>query len=155
MSCGLLIKGKTMVNIASIRVGVGIMLVSNGKVLLVLRESTGRNDGKYGLIGGLVNADESVLQAAIRKVKEEVGVVVDPKDMQLVHCLSSNESDVGATAGFYFVAKKWSGEPLNIEPKHNGIEWFSINALPANIIDRNKQAVEAMIKGTLYSELGW
>jgi 8-oxo-dGTP diphosphatase len=137
-------------------VGVGNMLIQDDKILLVLRDDSIRNGGMYGLIGGLIEAGESVRQGAIREIEEEIGVIVVPQDMELVHTMSSIESDEGEVVGHYFVVKKWQGVPFNKEPhKHLALEWFNLNQLPENIIFRNKQAIEMMQKGISYSEYGW
>jgi ADP-ribose pyrophosphatase YjhB (NUDIX family) len=136
-------------------VGVGCIFIQDEKVLTVLRTKTGRNDNLYGLIGGLVEPHEPVKQAAIREIYEEVGVKVNPEDLELIHVMSSIENDV-EVIGCYFLVKKWEGEPFNkASDKHERIEWISLYNLPQNMIARNKQAVEHMLKKFTYSEYGW
>eukprot|EP00879_Flechtneria_rotunda_P010471 GHRR01010947.1.p1 GENE.GHRR01010947.1~~GHRR01010947.1.p1 ORF type:complete len:176 (+),score=60.36 GHRR01010947.1:118-645(+) len=57
------------------KVGAGLLLCCNGKVLLLKRNSK-HNDKTWGLPGGNVEAtDDSLLGTAIREASEEFGVV--------------------------------------------------------------------------------
>lgn len=136
-------------------VGVGVLFIQNDKVLLVHRKSTGRNDNLYGLVGGLVEAHETVQDAAVREIKEEVGVEVRKEDLHFAHCVSQLQNDT-EVVGIYFLVTQWIGNLINNEPaKHDSIEWFPLDNLPDDIIERNKQVIEAVQKNVLYSEYGW
>ena len=54
------------------------------EVLLLLRADTGYMDGYWAVPAGHVERGESVLAAAVRELKEEVGIDVDPSDLQPV-----------------------------------------------------------------------
>ncbi len=57
-------------------VGVGAVIVRDGKILLVRRASDpGR--GKWSIPGGLVELGESTYEALVREVKEECGLDVE------------------------------------------------------------------------------
>ena len=43
-----------------------------------------KQDGKIGLPGGIVNEGESPLMAAVREVREEYGILLDPSDLVFV-----------------------------------------------------------------------
>ena len=59
-----------------------IILRRGGDVLLQLREGTGYRDGHWACAAaGHVEAGESVVQAAVREAREEVGVRIDPADL--------------------------------------------------------------------------
>ena len=57
-------------------VGVGAIIVSEGKILLERRKNE-PSRGKWSIPGGLVELGESVEQAVIREVKEETGLDVE------------------------------------------------------------------------------
>lgn len=64
--------------------GVGVILKKNGKILLQLR-----NDKKsiaspncWGPFGGCVNKGETFEQAAIREIKEELGITLDKNKLE-------------------------------------------------------------------------
>ena len=56
----------------------------------------------WSLPGGIVDAGESPLEAAVREVKEEVDIQVDPKDLKLA-MVASRHSDEFLTHQFVFL----------------------------------------------------
>ncbi|MDZ7955173.1 NUDIX domain-containing protein [Nostoc sp. DedQUE09] len=50
-----------------------IILIKNEKILLIRRVNTGYEDGKYSVVG-LVDGNETFVQAVVREAKEEVGI---------------------------------------------------------------------------------
>ena len=91
----------------------------------------------------------------MREIFNEVGVIVKPENLTLVHTMSSTENGI-ETIGNYFLVEAWEGEPFNkASHKHSHIEWLDLERLPSNIIPRNKQAIDCMRKKIPYSEYGW
>jgi 8-oxo-dGTP diphosphatase len=69
-------------------VGVGAIIVSEGKILLEKRKNE-PSRGKWSIPGGLVELGESVEQAIIREVKEETGLDVEaPRLIDVVDNIS-------------------------------------------------------------------
>jgi 8-oxo-dGTP diphosphatase len=62
---------------AQIRVGVGAVVIRDGKVLLVKRRNP-PSANKWSLPGGHVEPWENILEAAARELKEETGVIGSP-----------------------------------------------------------------------------
>ena len=58
-------------------VGVGAVIVEAGRVLLV-RRGTEPLKGHWSLPGGLVELGEGLLNAVVREVREETGLIVEP-----------------------------------------------------------------------------
>lgn len=132
-----------------------LILMQEGKILLLRRFNTGYEDGKYGLVAGHVEENEAFRQALVREVGEEADISIDPADLDIVHvmhrkCPADERVDV------FMSARKWEGEPENMEPhKCDDIRWFDMDGLPANTIPYIRQAVECIQKGVFYSEFGW
>lgn len=131
-----------------------IILKKDNKIFLTRRINTGWEDGKYALVGGHLDGNETASQTAIREAKEEIGVIIDPKDIKFVnvsHLITNSER-----IHFTFLAEKWKGKPKNNEPeKADDAKWFSIDALPKNITDNSKETIEWHKKGNVYTEFGW
>ncbi|MBS3072513.1 NUDIX domain-containing protein [Candidatus Pacearchaeota archaeon] len=63
----------------------GIILFKGNKILLQLRDNSPKisNPNKWGIFGGGVERSETPEQAAIRELKEELGLRVDKLDLFL------------------------------------------------------------------------
>ena len=74
-------------------VGVGAVIICNGKILLEKRESEpGR--GKWSIPGGLVELGENTEQTVIREVKEETNLKVEqPKLIDVVNNITVDENN--------------------------------------------------------------
>jgi len=72
-------------------VGVGAVIVCEGKILLEKRKSA-PGKGKWSVPGGLVELGERIEQAVIREVKEETGLEVEkPRLIDVVDDVSLDE----------------------------------------------------------------
>jgi 8-oxo-dGTP diphosphatase len=135
-------------------VAVHLFFLDEGKILLLQRFNTGYEDGNYSVVAGHVDAGETVTQAAIREALEEAGIVLQPEDLQVVHVMNRKSND--ERVDFFIAVKSWSGEIRNTEPdKCDDLAWFSLEALPVNLIPYVRYAIENYQKGILYSEFGW
>lgn len=71
-------------DLGKIQIACETYIVHNGRVLMHKRSETKEKfPGFWVGPGGKVDAGEDVLSAAIREVKEETGVSLDPKDVSL------------------------------------------------------------------------
>jgi len=72
-------------------VGVGAILVQDGKILLEKRKNP-PGKGQWSVPGGLVELGESIEQAVLREVKEETGLEVEkPKHIDIVDNVDLDE----------------------------------------------------------------
>jgi 8-oxo-dGTP pyrophosphatase MutT (NUDIX family) len=60
---------------------VHIFFIRGGTVLLLRRFNTGYEDGNYSVPAGHLEGDETVVQAAIREAREEIGVELRPDEV--------------------------------------------------------------------------
>lgn len=131
-----------------------LLFIKDGKILLLRRANTGYEDGNYGLVAGHLDAHESLTHAAIREAKEESGIDILPSDLEVKTTMHRRQKD--ERVDFFFEVKKWSGNPINMEPdKCDDISWFPLDNLPSNMIPYIRQAINSYRKGILYSEFGW
>jgi ADP-ribose pyrophosphatase YjhB (NUDIX family) len=131
-----------------------LFLVKGDKILLLRRYNTGYEDGNYSVIAGHLDGNETFREAMIREAKEEADIDIKPEYLEVVHVMHRKSED--ERIDFFFVAKKWEGEPKNMEPQRcDDLRWFELNNLPKNIIPYVKQAICCFLDGVFYSEHGW
>ena len=64
---------------------VGVLIIQNGKVLLVRHgEAAGHVNDMYGIPAGRLDEGESLVDAAIRELHEETGLVTESADLVLI-----------------------------------------------------------------------
>jgi 8-oxo-dGTP diphosphatase len=124
------------------------------KILLVRRFQTGFMDGHYSVPAGHLDGNETVRMAGVREALEEIGVRIDPQDMDFAGVFHRHSDD--ERVDFFFRVQKWDGDPVNAEPaKCNDLCWVGIDDLPGNTIPYIRQAIENLRSGVLYQEFGW
>lgn len=137
-----------------------LVLIKDGKFLMLRRFNTGYEDGNYSLVAGHLDGQETFRQAIVREAKEEAGIILNSEKLQVVHVMHRQVifNDVGARERLdtFIKADCWDGELKNMEPhKCDDLNWFSFNKLPDNTIPYVKQALECIQDGVFYSEYGF
>jgi 8-oxo-dGTP diphosphatase len=136
-------------------IDVHVLLVREREVLLTRRRGT-YGGGMWHLPSGKLDAGESVLAAAVREVREEVGVLVAPGDLRHVHTMHVAGSGPQPRLGMFFEARRWDGEPANKEPeKCSAVDWFALDDLPDDMIPYPLAGIRAYIDGVPFGQLGW
>jgi len=104
------------------------MILSDNKVLLI------RNKGEklYKFPGGHVNDQESIRESAVRKTKEELGIVVEVSGDPYFYLFEFDDNtDI--------VLVNYRAEIVKHKPRVNAdieeIKWFDVDGLPENIFD--------------------
>lgn len=107
--------------------------------LLVIERGFEPFKGKWSLVGGFVEEDESAEAAAVRVLKQLTGL--DGLYMEQLHCFSDPERNDGeriiSVAFFALIDIQKYNEQIN-EDYHPA--WFSINQLPELVYDHSKIA---------------
>lgn len=109
-------------------VGAVVYVVKDGKVLFGVR-SIEPNSGKYSLPGGFIEVNETAEHAAIREVKEELGIDVD-----LQTCLGTYVATYGdrSILNIVYIANSQSHSATPLDDMKGGKPvWFAIESLPA------------------------
>lgn len=124
------------------RVGVGVIILRDKKVLLGLRKGT-RGSGHYGLPGGFWEENESFEECAGREVQEETGL----SDLSFIPIyLIGGESEHIQYADIIFYANHKNGEPLVMEThRAEKWEWFNIFDLPLGLYEPSKIALKHFV----------
>lgn len=131
-----------------------LFLIMENKVLLLRRFNTGWEDGKYTLISGHLEGNETVKQAMMREAKEEAGIIIKSADLHVVHIMHRKSNF--ECIDFFLVTDKWQGEPKNVEiDKCDDMRWFSLKNLPKNTLMHIRQAIDSYYEKIPFSELGF
>ena len=131
-----------------------LMLIKQNKILLLKRANTGYEDGNYSLVAGHMDGNETIKQAMIREAKEEAGITINEKDLEIVtflHRMTDPER-----FDFFLKCDKWNGNIQNMEPnKCSELSWYGINDLPNNIVPCVKKAIENYRDKIIFDNFGW
>lgn len=139
-----------------LRCAVHLFLVRDGKTLLLRRFQTGWRDGEYSVIAGHIDGNESITTAMIREAKEEGGIDIRPEDLRTVHASHRLAEDRKEYIDFFFTTEKWSGEPHIAElDKCDDLSWFTLDALPENMVPYVRAGLEKYRAREPFSEFGW
>lgn len=132
-----------------------LVLIKDGNILLSRRFQTGYEDGKYGMVAGHVDGNETMREALAREAKEEAGIAIDSSALE--HLLTMHRwCPDGERIGFYFATTHWQGEIKNMEPqKCDHLSWFPLDQIPENAIPYIKTAIACCQSGQKYCEFGW
>ncbi|ABW00882.1 8-oxo-dGTP diphosphatase [Caldivirga maquilingensis] len=108
-----------------------LYIIKNGKVLLI-RKKRGLGAGYFNGVGGKVEDNEDVNNAAIRECIEEIGV--KPRGLKWMGLLEFWNYDNNAIESIHFVhvftASDYNGEPRESDEAEP--LWFNINEIPFN-----------------------
>lgn len=134
----------------TIRGAVFVFLVRGDETFLLRRANTGWADGMLTIPSGHIENGETVLEAAVKEVREEAGVVVDPKDLEFMHVHYVGDVYVN----FYFKTTVWEGEPYLAEPELcSEVMWVPLNSIPEDTIFHLKHMLKESKEGKYFSEV--
>ena len=106
------------------KIGANVILVRDGKILLLLRAG-GWKTGSWGPPGGGADPGESPAQAAIRETYEESGLGVKPGDLELL--VQRTKHDFGMI--YFYITDKFSGEGVKLSWEHSGFSWVDMKRI--------------------------
>ncbi len=117
-----------------------VLIMAEGKVLLV-RGWFG--DGKWTLSGGGLHRGEAIEDGAVREVREETGVVLDPKQLQHLVTKPYRHYGIPMTLEIFAAAL-----PAVVQIRPENIEIIALEWVPLSDISNYRVAndVESTIK---------
>jgi 8-oxo-dGTP diphosphatase len=133
-----------------------LLLFKEERVFLIRRFNTGYEDGNYSVPAGHVENGEHISDTLIREAEEEIGISIQKQDIVLAHVMHRTSTELNdERVDFFFTCKQWNGIPAHQEfEKCDKSGWFDIKAPPSNIIPYIRMAIENVLNGVPYSELG-
>lgn len=125
-----------------------IILDKEGRILLAKRKNR-FGAGSYGLIGGKVKKWETLEQAAIRELKEEIGILVEKEDIEIINMNVTMDAKHIVQIGA--LVKKYRGIPENKETnKCEEIAFFDLENLP-ELFEGSKGNIELLKHHQFYN----
>jgi 8-oxo-dGTP diphosphatase len=128
-----------------------VYLRREGQVLLQRRTGTGYMDGHWAAAAGHVEPGESVVAAAVREVREELGIELRPADLRPVTTMHRGQPGGPALeqrVDFFYEAVRWDGVPtLREAGKADDLGWFPFVALPEPVVPHELVVLRAIHDG--------
>src|SRR6185369_1919639 len=141
----------------TVPVAVFLLLIRDGKVLLLRRQNTGWYDDSYDVLAGHIEGRERLTTAVCREAKEEIGIHIAETDLEFTTFFHSFFTEDGKEYIYvFFEASHWEGEPKIMEPhKCDSLSWFDIDDLPKNITPGTRDGLKAFKAKLAFAESGF
>ena len=123
----------------------GALIVKDDKILFQRRT----DNGKWGLIGGLVEMNETYEQAALREIREETGLEVKLDSFLGIfhnHNMVWSNGDAAHVISAMFTASIVSGEP-RIDEESYELKFFAREEIPPLFAEDHIAALDAYFRG--------
>ena len=123
----------------------GALIVQDGKILLQRRTDNGR----WGLIGGLLEMNETYEEAALREIREETGLEVRLDAFLGIfhnHNMVWGNGDAAHVICAFFTASIISGEP-RIDEESYELRFFDKDEMPEMFAEDHRAALDAYFRG--------
>lgn len=107
-----------------------VFLIRPGEVLLAMKKRR-FGAGKWNGVGGKVEPSETIVEAAAREAKEEIGVeIISPRKVAIFDFYFPDAAQGRAWEQqvHVFLADSWQGEPA--ESEEMAPQWFKSDRLP-------------------------
>ena len=135
-------------------VDVRVLLLDSPAVLMIQRADA-LFPGYWNLPGGHVHAGEDALTAAVRELREEVGVLAARSDLRFVGVSHYRPPTRSEKISFTFAARQWAGEPKIVEhDRFSAASWFSSAQPPSLIMPQAAEAIRLFRSGDQFSIYG-
>lgn len=132
------------------KVGLGVMIFKDGKVLISKRKSS-HGAGEYSFPGGHLEYMESFEDCARRETLEESGIQI--KNIRFLHIGNILHYAPKHYVNVALLADWESGEPQVLEPdKFEGWGWYDLDNLPSPMFRQSSLAVESYKTGKNYHD---
>ena len=90
-----------------------LSFIQNSKGEFLIQKRSPQKDGKYASTGGHAKTGETSMQAIITEIKEELGLDVDEKELELVY--SGREDRTQVFFDIYYMKKDFEIEDLKLQ----------------------------------------
>ena len=106
------------------------------------------DNGRWSLPSGIVEPDEQPAVALAREVAEETCIEVDVERLALLVTEPEMTFDNGDRCQFIsmtFRCRYRSGEPAVGDEESSAVEWFPLDQLPGDLLDRDRRRIAVAV----------
>jgi 8-oxo-dGTP diphosphatase len=130
------------------KVGIGVMILKDGKVLLGKRKGS-HGEGEYAFPGGHLEYMESFADCAKRETAEECGIEIKNIRFQYLYNMKTYAPKHYVQIGL--LADWKSGEPKILEPEFiESWSWYDLNDSPKPLFEACELALQSYKTGKNY-----
>ena len=129
------------VNLKPISVAVGVLVDSEGRILITRRAKNAHQGGLWEFPGGKLEPGESVLEALRRELSEELGT--DIAGSTPLMTLEHDYQDKQVLLDIHLV-REWQGEPRGLEGQP--LAWVTAEALASYAFPAANDAIVARLQ---------
>ena len=124
----------------------------DNKILLQRRQGTKFCSGYLALPAGHLDVGENVYDALIREAKEELDIDISINDIVDTFVVNRRNRTLLPYFDVYFEINNYKGDIKINEPnKCSELVWASLDKLPSDMIDFEKDAIYNTLKGIKFS----
>ena len=126
----------------------GALIIRDGKILFQRRT----DNGKWGLIGGLLEMNETYEEACLREIREETGLEVKLESFLGIfhnHDMVWSNGDAAHVLSAMYTAGVVSGEP-RIDGESYELRFFGQDEMPELFAEDHIAALDAYFRGVRY-----
>ena len=111
-----------------------LVFIQNSKGEFLIQKRSLKKDGKFASTGGHPKSGESSIQGMLTEIKEEIGLDVDEKELELVFV---GKTDINrAFYDIYYLKKDIDIKDLILEKQEvDFVEWYSVEHIKKLIED--------------------
>lgn len=126
---------------------VNVFVLNDSRIMLGRRASTGWMDGQLCPPGGHIKKGETPIIAAVREIEEELGVSINPDDLEFI-CVAARNTPPTEYVAYEFMIRNKKYQFKNNEPnKCSDLVWVKLDELPEDVIDHFVQVINKGIIG--------
>ena len=127
------------------KVGIGVLVLKDGKVLLAKRKGA-HGRGEWAFPGGHLEFGESFEECVIRECREEAGIEI--KNIKFVRISNLKKYTGKHYVDIGMLAQWKSGEPRVLEPRRSeSWGWYDLDNLPEPLFEVEYHTFEALKSG--------
>ena len=112
---------------------ISVFIINNNREVLLQKRSENKrfNPNKWGTCAGHVGINETLEDAAVREIEEELGIIVDKKDLKILFEKEFLLRNINSSVKYYYYVKTDKDiKDFNIQKEElSEIKWFKINEL--------------------------